>query len=64
MHIQIYKFSVVKKNPNIICCVVCMQLEVSTDQIKTERKKNLYFEVHCGAVQEVQPLLPLADDIY
>lgn len=42
-----------------------MQVEVSTDQIKTKKKKkNLYFEVYYGVVQEVRSLLPLAGDIF
>lgn len=40
-----------------------MQVEVSIDQIKT-KKKNLYFEVHYEGVQEVQPLLPFAGNMY
>lgn len=42
-----------------------MQVEVSIDQIKTKKKKkNLYFEVHYEGVQEVQPLLPFAGNMY
>lgn len=59
MHIQIYKLSALK---NITCWVVCVQVEVSTDQIKT-KKYYLYFEVHYEVVQELQPLL-LAGNIY
>lgn len=40
-----------------------MQVEVSIDQIKT-KKKNFYFKVHYEDVQEVQPLLPFAGNMY
>lgn len=44
--IQLYSLPVLKK---INCCVVCMQVEVSTDPIKTlshkKKIKILYFEV-------------------
>lgn len=48
--IDIYRLSVLKNT--IICCVVCMQVEVTTDWIKSLSKKILYFEVHHEVAEE------------